>query len=229
MMQYENDPAIYFASQSANATNNITQHDSINHSFFIYGTDVTRDTVHILICTMGMPTEYDRSINLVQTNIGQADAAIAGTHFVAFDDPAVKDSLCIPAGKVSQMIPIIVLRDKSLASEQVRLELTLEANEHFRQGIDAWRNFVVTTTDEAVKPSNWDTFWKNYLGDSWGTEKMRLIIQSTGYSDLSIVPSDFSYLYWIIDTAKQALIDYNIAHPEKPLCEADGTPVSFDD
>lgn len=70
MMQYENDPAIYFANQSANATNNITQHDSINHSFFIYGTDVTRDTVHILICTMGMPTEYDRSINLVQTNIG---------------------------------------------------------------------------------------------------------------------------------------------------------------
>lgn len=227
IMTYENDPAIYFANESLDAYYE-SQHDSINHSFFIYGEDVIRDTIHILIRTMGMPTDYDRPVNLVQTNIGQPNAAIAGTHFIPLDDPTVKDSMCIPAGQVSQFIPIIVLRDKSLASEEVRLDLSLEANEYFRQGIDAWRKFFVTTTDQAVKPSNWDRTWQYIFGASWGTEKMRFIIQSTGYTDFENPPSDSGYRNWLGDTAKQALLDYNAAHPDAPLYEADGTPVSFD-
>ncbi len=230
MMQYTNDPAIYFANETSSSYNSYltTQHDSINHSFFIYGSSVTRDTVHVLIRTMGMPVDYDRPVSLVQTNVGQSDAAVPGVHFVPFDNPEVKDSICIPAGTVYQFVPIIVLRDESLASSEVRLELALEANEHFRQGIDAYRNFLVTTTDEAVKPSNWDTRWRYYFGASWGTEKMRFIIQVTGYTDFENIPSDFSYLTWLGDTAKQALLEYNQAHPDDPLCETDGTPVSFD-
>lgn len=228
MMRYGETPAVYFANQDANTSDPVTQHDSISHSFFIYGTDVTRDTVHVLIRIMGNPVDYDRPIKLVQTNAGEPDAAIAGTHYVAFDDPSIIDSVCIRAGEVRRMVPIVMLRDKSLACEQVRLEMALEANEYFRLGIDEWQTFLVTTTDEAVKPTLWDSRWKYYFGASWGTEKMRLIIQSTGYTDFDTIPSDYSYCTWLGDTAKQALLEYNAAHPDEPLCEADGTPVSFD-
>ena len=221
MMNYGNDPAIYFAYSDIKT-------DSINHSFFIYGPEITRDTVNVLIRTMGMPADYDRPVKLVQTNAGQANAAIPGTHYIGFDDPDIIDSICIPAGKVSQSIPVIFLRDKSLASGQVRLELTLENNEYFRQGIDEWRDFIVTTADNATKPNNWEKNWQYTFGASWGPEKMRFIIQSTGYTDFDNPPSDFSYRSWLGDTAKQALLEYNATHPDNPLCEADGTPVSFD-
>ena len=228
MMRYEDDPAIYFANEELSAYYSV-QSDSINHSFFIYGEDVTTDTVHVLIRTMGMPVDYDRPVKLVQTNAGAPDAAIAGTHYVPFDDPALADSFSIPAGEVSHFVPIVLLRDNSLKTETVRLELTLEGNEHFRQGIDEWRNFLVTTSDTAVKPKIWDSYWRYYFGASWGPEKMRFIIQSTGLTDFDTQPSDYSYLNWLGDTAKQALLEYNADRPEEEwLREADGTLVSFD-
>lgn len=228
MMHYEDDPAIYFANERLSVYYSV-QNDSINHSFFIYGEDVKQDTVHILVRIMGNPTDYDRPFKLTQTNIGQPDAAIAGTHYIPFDDPALVDSFSIPAGEVSRFIPIVLLRDESLTTETARLELTLEANEHFRQGIDEWRNFLVTTSDTAVKPKIWDSYWKYYFGESWGPVKMRFIIQTTGLTDFDTRLTDYSYLDWLGDTAKQALLEYNAERPEEEwLQEADGTPVSFD-
>lgn len=226
MMHYDETSAIYFANEALSVST--SQKDSINHSFFVCKADVTRDTVRVLIRAMGMPVDYDRPVKLVQTNAGEPDAAIAGTHYVAFDDPAIRDSFYIPADEVSKFIPIVLLRDQSLASSEVRLSMELEANEHFRQGIDDWRTFLVTTTDEATKPNNWDKFWFIYFGPSWGTEKMRLIIQSTGLTDFVNTPDDTGYLYWLRNTASQALEEYNAAHPDAPLCEADGTPVTFE-
>lgn len=226
MMNYGNDPAIYFANETFSYGKE--QKDSIKHSFFVYGENVLCDTVRILVRTMGAPTDYDRPIKIVQTNAGQPGAAIAGIHYIPFDNPEICDSICIPAGEVKRFIPIVLLRDKSLANERVRMELTLESNEHFRQGIDKWRNFLLTTTDMAEKPNNWDTAWRYTFGASWGTEKMRFIIKVTGYTDFDNPPSDMSYKTWLGDTAKQALLEYNLAHPDNPLCEADGTPVSFD-
>lgn len=226
MMHYDETPAIYFANEALSVSN--TQADSISHTFFVYKADVTRDTVRVLIRAMGMPVDYDRPVKLVQINAGESDAAVAGTHYVAFDDPAIRDSFYIPAGEVSKFIPIVLLRDQSLASSEVRLSMELEANEHFRQGIDDWRMFLVKTTDEATKPDNWDKFWYIFFGSSWGTEKMRLIIQSTGLTDFVNTPDDTGYLYWLRNTASQALEEYNAAHPDAPLCEADGTPVTFE-
>ena len=223
MMHYEDTPAIYFANNEA-----IDQRDSISYTFFTAAANVKLDTVRVLICAMGVPVDYDRPIMLLQTNTGEPDAAIAGTHYVPFDDPALIDSFCIPAGEVQHFIPIVVIRDKSLATEEVRLEMELKSNEHFRPGIDAWRHFLVKATDTASKPTNWDTTWKYHFGASWGPEKMRFIIQYTGFSDFDNPPSDYSYLSYLGNTAKQALIDYNAAHPNDPLCEADGTPISFD-
>lgn len=219
---YKNDPAIYFEKTT------YEQRDSIKHTFYFYDESITDDTVRVVICTMGEPADYDRPISLIQTNTGESDAAIAGTHYVPFDDPSLKKYICIPAGQVRTEIPIVFLRDQSLKLQEVRLNLTVGKNEYFRPGIEAQRNFLVTTNDLISKPSNWDTNWKYHFGTTWGPVKMKLIIDSTGYTDFDTLPSDYNYLLWLAATAQQALLDYNAAHPEEPLCEADGTPVTFE-
>lgn len=221
MDTYKNDPALYFEHKKYG------QQDSISHSFFIYDEDVTFDTVKVVICTMGFPEDYDRPINLIQANAGQPDAAVPGVHFIPFDTPDMQKRLCIPAGAVRDSIPIVFLRDKSLETHAVRLELTIGSNEHFRPGIDEFRNFTLTTTGMAAKPSNWDDY-KYIFGTTWGSVKMKLIIDSTGFTDFDNPPQDAGFSDWLRSTAKQALIDYNTAHPDAPLCEADGTPVTFD-
>jgi len=227
MELYSDTPALYFYNKEMDNLI-VGQADSINQSFFIYGKEVENDTVWVTVNAMGFPEKTDRPIRIVQTNIGKNNAAVSGTHFVSFDDPKIKKYFCIPAGAVSQKIPIVCLRDKSLATGEYRLELSVEANEYFRPGIDVYRHFIVTTTDQAVKPNIWDTRWVYYFGASFGSEKLRLIIQSTGYTDFETLPSDYAYLTWLGGTAKQALVEYNAAHPDAPLCEADGTLVTFD-
>ena len=80
-LEYENDPALYFENSY------YTQQDSIAHTFFIQPDDQMRDTVFVEILTMGYPTDTDRPFVLEQTNAGKPGSAVAGKHFVAFDDP----------------------------------------------------------------------------------------------------------------------------------------------
>lgn len=160
-LEYENDPALYFENTTYG------QRDSIAHTFFIQPDDQMRDTVFIEILTMGYPTDSDRPFILEQTNAGQPGSAIAGKHFVAFDDPEMLEHLKIPKGSVRKSFPLIVLRDPSLELEEVRIELKIGENEYFRSGIDDWTNFVVKTTSMAVKPTNWDTIG-NIISDQLG-------------------------------------------------------------
>jgi hypothetical protein len=232
MDDYVNDPAIYFAhgsnySLDGTLANTISQNDSINYSFFILDDSIKRDTIYVFICTQGEIVDYDRPISLIQTNEGESDAAVSGVHFVGLDDPAVKKSLVVPADQVYAKVPIIMLRDASLELEEKRLELSVAQNEYFRPGIDEYRNFIITTTDIAVKPSNWDTRWKWYFGPTFGSVKFRFIINATGYTEWEKVPMDFSYISWMMTVVQQKLYDYNLAHPDDPLKEADGTLVTF--
>lgn len=232
MDSYVNDPAIYFAhgsnySLDGTLANSITQNDSINYSFFILADSIKRDTIYIYVCTQGEVADYDRPISLVQTNEGESNAAVAGVHFIGFDDSAVSSSMVVPAGMVYAKIPIILLRDASLELEEKRLELAVNQNEYFRPGIDEYRNFTITTTDIAVKPSLWDTFWKYFFGPTFGSVKFRFIINATGYTEWEQRPSDYSYLTWMRTVVQQKFYDYNLAHPDDPLKEADGTLVTF--
>ncbi len=233
MEGYTNDPAIYFLNgriYNDDGTQSLTQtqKDSINQSFFIYNDDVKQEVVYVYVRTMGMVSDKDRPIKLVQTNTGKENAAVAGVHYVAFDDPQVAQSMCIPAGKTYAKIPIILLRDKSLQTEEKRLELSVAQNDYFRPGIDEYRNFIITTTDLATKPARWDRQWKYYFGPTFGSVKFKFIINATGYTDFDNIPTDYSYLKWLQSTVEQAFFDYNKAHPNDPLKEADGTLVTFD-
>ena len=221
-LDYENDPALYFE----NGT--YTQRDSISHTFFIQPDDQMRDTVFVEILTMGYPADADRPFVLEQTNAGRPGAAVAGKHFVAFDDPEMLEHLKIPKGSVRKSFPLIVLRDPSLELEEVRIELKIGENEYFRSGIDEWANFVVKTTSMAVKPTNWDTYWKYYFGPTWGSVKMKFIIDNTGFSEFDGDRLNTDYTNYLSSKVKQKLLEYNTNHPDDPLSEADGTLVTFE-
>ena len=211
-LEYENDPALYFENTTYG------QRDSISHTFFIQPDDQMRDTVFIEILTMGYPTDSDRPFILEQTNAGQPGSAIAGK----------LEHLKIPKGSVRKSFPLIVLRDPSLELEEVRIELKIGENEYFRSGIDDWTNFVVKTTSMAVKPTNWDTYWKYYFGPTWGSVKMKFIIDNTGFSDFDGDRLNTDYTNYLSSKVKQKLLEYNTNHPDDPLSEADGTLVTFE-
>ncbi|MDR3246807.1 MAG: DUF4843 domain-containing protein [Prevotellaceae bacterium] len=223
---YENDPAIYFAYDVALPDSETMQKDSLNHSFFVLKSSALRDTVWIMVNTMGRTEDYDRPFVIVQSNSGQADAAVAGTHYLPFDDAGIKRFFTVEANKAQALIPVVLLRHSSLALNRVRLELTVVGNEYFRPGIENFRTFAVTTSDRAVKPALWDGIWYYYFGE-WGSEKMRFVINATGYTQWERIPADMSYINYLSDTVAQAFRDYNQEHPDDPLHEANGDLVTF--
>jgi hypothetical protein len=221
MLSYENDPAVYFAGNLDNKS------DSVNHSFFMLNSDILTDTVLVRVNTMGELSSQARPVAIVQTNAGAEGAAVAGTHYVPFNSAALNSLLQVPAGKEYVDIPIILIRDASLDTVKVRLELALAKNDYFRPGISEKQRFAITTTNIIEKPSAWDTRWYMFLGRSWGPVKMRFLIDITGYTDWYTTPSDMALLQYFQALATQKLLEYNIAHPDEPLREANGDLVSF--
>ena len=53
-------------------------------------------------------------------------------------------------------------------------------------------------------------------------------VKFTGYKDFNERPLDPGLGSWMYTVCSQQLEEYNAEHPDNPLCEADGTPVSFD-
>lgn len=181
---YKNEPALYFLRNIYNPE--FRQADSLSCSFF-FDHNRLRDTVWVMVCMTGKLVGYDRPIRLIQANAGKSNAAVAGIHYQPFDTPTLADKMVIPASKARALVPIVVLNHESLEISEVRLEIEVAQNEHFRPGINDQREFLVKTTAIAVKPYNWDTFWKYYFGPTWGTEKFRFIIDATGYTDFDYV------------------------------------------
>ena len=219
-LEYENDPALYFVHEQ------YVQQDSINHSFFfIPGNEP--DTVYVEVQTMGYLGKQDRPFLLEQTNSGDENAAIPGVHYVAFSDPDLAKHLVIPAHSERVSIPIILLRDESLNLKEIRLSFQFVQNDYFRPGIPEWSEFLITTTAQAVKPDLWDNLWYMFFGSSWGSVKMKFIIDATGITDWETRSSDLAFYMYIQKKVLTEFQNYNLANPNNPLREADGTLVSF--
>jgi hypothetical protein len=231
MTEYENSPGIYFYWDQQFDS----QHDSINHSFFLRPSSLTHDTVWVEVMTMGYTADEDRPVSIVQTNAGKPDAAVAGTHYVAFDTPDLARRMVVPAGEVKGRIPVVVIKDESLDTKKVRLELAVADNGHFRPGIDRWRKFLVTTTSMTEKPNLWDKFWSHHFGPTWGIVKFRFIIEATGYLDWETAPADDGFTESMKTAVAQRFVEYNRDHytddpndPYYPLKEANEDLVVFE-
>ncbi|WP_316816141.1 DUF4843 domain-containing protein [Pedobacter nyackensis] len=194
------------------------------HTFYYDGTGIQQDTVFYDIYAVGGASKSDRAFKLVQEQVPNVTNAVAGTHFVAFNNPAVSKHYVIKAGSVHSSIPIIVLRDASLKTTTATLKFNVVANEHFQLGEirNLWRKLEFT--DRLLRPVAWKAGYGKY-----SVAKHKFMIDTTGerWDQLFInglVPDMESYYLAVI---KIALVDYNNAHSGNPLEDEDGQWIEF--
>ena len=159
-------------------------------------------------------------MKVVQLNTGEPDAAMAGTHYIAFDDPSLREMMKIKADSAQMLLPVIVLRDPSLKQGTKRIKIGLLENEYFKMGIEKQQEFLVKTTDRGEKPGNWSS-WSYQFGE-WSSLKMEFMIKYLGITDYDHVPSDYTYLLYLQTKARELLAEYNRKEREAgrpPLCE----------
>lgn len=218
------------------------------YSFLHDPASVQTHTFWIEISTMGDLSSQARQIQLKQVPVDSVDNAVSGVHYVAFDDPQVRDLYVIPAGKVTARIPIIALRDPSLKTTEVTLQLTFDNNDFFAVGYPTKTFRTLKIADKLVKPTLWDNVTINsyilggtfvsgrVFGAEYGAVKHQFMEDVTGraidndfFQEL-LDSNDSDYYSYLNSWFKEKLAEKNaelaaLGHP--PLTEDDGRIVKF--
>ena len=223
---------------------------SVNYSFVYGGDAITRDTIWMEVESMGFVADHDRAITLEQVDTAGVEQAVAGRHYMAFNDPALAQYYVMPAGKARTKLPVVLLCDESLKEQTVVLKLSIKANENFQPGYDVLQTRSITFTDRLSMPNNWEKGYpypgmesyfpavSNYLYYSigrWGQAKHQFLIDQTGqkwdddYIE-SLMTGDSSYLAYLAQKLATRLAEVNAERQDQGLDvlrEADGTEVSL--
>lgn len=214
----------------------------VNFTFVYEPATKLVDTLWVTVNTMGFLSDKDREVSIEQVQTSGTNA-IAGKHYVPFDDASIKGKFIIPAGKNTADLPIVVKRDASLKNEPVNLLLRIADNENFKMGYSKYSVKKITISDQLTKPSSWGGAMDYYLGE-YGPVKHQFMIDVLGrkvdneylyelgfasasaYSDTF----DIDYIFYMKDWFNNKLVERNAeraAQDLDPLAEADGTLVSF--
>lgn len=210
-----------------------------SYSFVYVGADVKQDTVWFEVESMGFLSDKDRPIQLVQVDTAGVRQAVAGKHFIAFDDPSLKRFYVMPAGKARTKIPVVVMRDASLSDGDVVLKFAIGSSDHFIPGYPVFTSRALSISGSLSKPDVWDYVNKTtymamtYYYGNYGKTKHQFLIDQTGFkwdNDFikTLVDGDsgyFQYLYNKMVVALDQLNAERIAKGLGALSEEDGTPV----
>ncbi len=228
--KFEDASSLYFFNGASNNRGDI-QRDSVNYSFFLAGSR-TVDTVWLDVRLTGSLSDAARPIPIVQTNGDGEKAAVAGRDYVGFDDPEINRMLVMPANATSASIPVVVLRTAAMETDEFRLDLEITSNEYFVVGIDKQQTYTIKITAMASQPAMWENNAQNgyfQTFGTWGQEKMRFIIDYTGYSAFEETLTGTAYTdirRFLNMKVRKALEDY--VAENGPLYEADDlTEVTF--
>lgn len=206
-----------------------------NYSFVLSsaskGKELTQDTVWFEVTTMGFLSDKNRTISLKQIMVDDANNAVAGKHYISFDDPSFTAKCYVAANQNKTMLPIVLLRDPSLKQENVVLKFTFAENENFKPGYNGLTEKTIVITDQLVKPSNWRT---DYFG-TYGPVKHQLMIEWTQKTwdeeyIKELLNGDIGYLNYLARWFTEKLAEENKKRKEQGLDvykEADGNPVIF--
>ncbi|MDR1415070.1 MAG: DUF4843 domain-containing protein [Odoribacteraceae bacterium] len=170
----------------------------LRHTFIYSAAEVSRDTLYIQVNTIGEMADHDRQVNIIQvpeyditlvtdpvTNrvdtitTERPNKAVPGTHYIPLDDPALRPHAVIKARTVTAMIPIILLRDASLKTDDYRLRLQLAPSEDFNTGERRMIARTILFSDRLVQPSFWDIN-VNYTFGAYSTRKHQFMIDVSG-------------------------------------------------
>lgn len=213
MLLFNDKARIQFVSQDGNPPQDYP------YSFVWAEQDRLLDTVYIPVRVIGGPSEQQRSVALEQVDeyiitytydrLGHvtdsvvevvANKAVAGVHYVPFDDPMAVGLLKVDAGKVRDSIGIIVKRSADLKTEKVRLCLKLKEDADFGMGEQRFQARTITISDKLEKPATWNRTTDAYLG-TYSEVKHRLMMEVVNgkVDDTWITNSNNSksfMLYW---------------------------------
>ena len=156
---------------------------ALSYSFVYVSSVKNRDTVKVPVNVIGGPQNRLRKIRLSQiteyrvTYVKDAlgnvtdtikteimNKAIPGVHYVDFSDAEMTGQTFVKPNAVGMDIPVILLRDTSLKTNEVRLRLKLEVSEDFQLGENIYLNRTIVISDMLIKPSQWRGMKELYLG-----------------------------------------------------------------
>jgi hypothetical protein len=228
---YSGNDALYFYRGTYESVN-VFQRDSIFYSFLTQGGTKLRDTVYIDIRTMGLPQDRNRPIEIEQVATKEGNDAQPGVHYVDFHDPEMQQLLQIPAHAVMYKMPIILLRDASLQTKIMNLQIKIVENADFKIGIDKQSTFGIKFSDQLLPSANWKPGftggWHLVFG-AYGQEKHRFVISYVGFTDFEADVASYPQAVrkWLNEQARKKLVTYNEAHPGNELKESNGEAVAF--
>ncbi len=230
----EEDLPLYNSQQARlNFAYNYNHNDSVMSYSFVYHGPVEQDTVWLTLNTMGFLSDHDRSFELKQVPV-DGQNAVPGKHYVSFDDATYKDRyLKVPANAVTVDVPIILLRDPSLKTDEVMLKIMVKDNENFVEGY-ANENFkIVKFTDKLSKPDAWGAAMNWYFGD-YGVVKHQFMIDVTGekWDDdyINSFINDYGYVTYLKSKLRTALNEENARRRAAglgDLCEENGMLINW--
>ena len=216
-------------------------------SFLTVSVDLTEYTMYLEVRTEGMIRNYPRPVNLRQIipYDTAGNDAVAGVHYVAFNDPRVRDLYVIPAGEYSVFLPIILLRHPSLGEERKTLRIEFMENDYFQLTTHENRGFrIIRLVDRVVMPVRWyhGPGWSlNFYFGTYGPVKHRFMISTVGddfddaWVNLNFATTwwdgmwnarDADHMTWLQNWLQRKLEERN-EREGNILTEADGTIVDF--
>lgn len=217
-----------------------------NYSFAMQsslaGKEIDKDTVWFEVGTMGFLSDANRTVELQQVQIDTVTNAVPGVHYIPFDDPSLLAKSYVPAGQNTARIPVVLLRDASLAKKDVVLKITFKENSFFKAGYQDMAYRTLYVSDRLNKPANWDLYYMDYTFGTYGQKKHELMIAWTGkaWDDAylkELSNGDRAYMDFLDQWFQEKLAKENEKRQEQGLDvyrEADakgnpdkGEPVSF--
>ena len=214
----------------------------INKTFVFYSQEKTRDTVWFDLETVGYVVDYPRPIAFEQIPV-DTNSAVPGKHYVAFDDPELKDAYVVPANSATARVPLIVLKTGDMDSIEFTLRLKIKENEYFKPGFPDYQVRTVKVSNILSQPSRWDFYAEYYFAGEYGPVKYRFMIDVAAEMGVTLDNDWFAEIlgeqgsvpdmgltgYWqnIFKAALQEENEARAARGEGPLQEADGRVVSF--
>jgi hypothetical protein len=199
---YQQDARLYFRIPGQfDAT---VSRDSLLYSFPFHPTATLQDTIWFEACVMGNAAPADREIGMHIDMAGTTAKENVDFKFL---------NKVVPAGAFKAAIPIVIFKTAAIKDSFVRLQLSVEENQHFKVGYARYAKAVFIWGDKFLKPDNWDN--SNYalaFGSPFSQKRTQFILDSCHITDLPN-PNNRPLMGYYNQVLRNALNNYNRGKP----------------
>ncbi|MDI3321446.1 DUF4843 domain-containing protein [Pinibacter soli] len=205
---YKDDPAVYFTAPTYSYS-------------FTQDIDSSAKTIYLAVKLSGNKSDHDRSFNIQIVN--DSNTNVPATLY------EIKQGK-VPGNSFDGKVAIVLKRNATVDSSIVKMRVQLVGSNE----LDPMLSPIVdiTWTGKIIQPSNWK-WLKYYFGTPFSTGWYKFMIQAAGVSSFPYDPTqaaaDPVTWWWNANQiqayglkVKEALINYNAAHPGNELKHDDG-------